>query len=190
MLIASYVTEKPDMGSSRTYEDFSKFLGVRPERLGIVSTLYPELTASFLTESLMNVFYNERKPSKFKSLNALSFEWDVDVQFIEKIEFAKVPVHVVGDEYEVSFVKRYYEKYDTFIINESRQQMIILTEPQRNSDGSFTSLASLIDSEYGNSLDLSYCQVGMETRFMSNYHPEYNEEGKQIIMILINALAA
>jgi hypothetical protein len=79
MLIAKFVTEKHDMAATRTYEDFSKFLGARPERLGLVSKMYEHLTASYLTESLMNVYYNERKPSKFKSINAFMFEWDVDV---------------------------------------------------------------------------------------------------------------
>ena len=178
MLIANFVTEKPDMAASRTYEDFSKFLGVRPERLGIVSRLYPELTASFLTESLMNVYYNDDvKGSKFKSINSMMFEWDIDVQFIERIEFAKPPTQIVGQEWEVSFVKRYYEKYDTFVIDESRQHMICLTEPQRNSDGSYSQIAQLIDADYSNELALEYCQAGCTTRFMSNYHPEYHEEG-------------
>ena len=75
MLIAKFVTEKPELAHSRTYEDFSKFVGTRPERLGIVSRLSPEHTASFLTESLMNVYYNDSKASKFKSLNALMFDW-------------------------------------------------------------------------------------------------------------------
>jgi hypothetical protein len=177
MLVAKFVTEKPDMSASRTYEDFSKFLGVRPERLGIVSRLYPELTASFLTESLMNVYYNEKKPSKFKSINAFMFEWDVDVQFIDRIEFAAVPERTVGQEYDVTFVKRYYEKYDTFIIDGSRQTMICLSAPTRNADGTWTSHCQLIDADYANTLDMSYCQPGCTTRFMSNYHPEYHEEG-------------
>ena len=43
---------RPTMSDTRTYEDFSKFLGERPHRLGVVSRLYPELTATFLTESI------------------------------------------------------------------------------------------------------------------------------------------
>lgn len=177
MLIAKFTTEKQDMATTRNYEDFSKFLGTRPERLGLVSRLYPELTASYLTESLMNVYHNDTKQSKYKSINAFMFDWDVDVQFIERIEFAKAPVQLVNQEYEVAFVKRYYEKYDTFVIEGSRQQMIVLTEPQRMSDGSYSSVAQLIDSNYANTLDLNFCHPGDKTRFRSNYHPEFHEEG-------------
>ena len=154
MLIAKFVTEKPELAHSRTYEDFSKFLGTRPERLGIVSRLYPEHTASFLTESLMNVWYNDSKPSKFKSLNALMFEWEIDVNFIKRIEFAAVPTKLIGQEYEVEFRERYYEKYDTFRIEGSRQTMIVLHEPVRSSAyaGGYTYICHLVSADYASTL--------------------------------------
>ena len=56
MKIASFTSNIPTMGETRTYEDFYKYLGVKPTRLGIVSRMYDDLTASFLTESLKNIF--------------------------------------------------------------------------------------------------------------------------------------
>lgn len=179
MLIAKFVTARPELANSRTYEDFSKFLGVRPERLGIVSRLYPQHTASFLTESLMNVWYNDTKAKKFSSINALQFEWEIDVNFIKRIEFNAVPVQIVGQEYSVEFKERYYEKYDTFKIESGtgKQQMIVLAEPVRATLGAWTYHCQLIDAEFSSTLDLNSCQPGMTTLFMSNYHPEYHEEG-------------
>ena len=49
MIVANFVTNRATMGDTRTYEDFYKFLGTKPTRLGVVSRLYPELTASYLT---------------------------------------------------------------------------------------------------------------------------------------------
>ena len=46
--------------STRTYEDFHKWLGDKPERLGIVSNLYKQYTATGLTEALMNVYTMEK----------------------------------------------------------------------------------------------------------------------------------
>lgn len=67
------------MGETRTYEDFYKFLGSRPERLGIVSRMYPNLTAGYLTEALRNVFYRDaKKTDKFQSIDSLMFEWNVE----------------------------------------------------------------------------------------------------------------
>ena len=46
----------------------------RPHRLGVVSRLYPELTATFLTEALRNIYYADSKPNKFQSTDSTYFE--------------------------------------------------------------------------------------------------------------------
>lgn len=56
MLVANFTTQVPTMGNTRTYEDFYKFLGVKPARLGIVANLYPQNTAEYLTTSLKMLF--------------------------------------------------------------------------------------------------------------------------------------
>jgi len=80
MKIASFVSNIPTMGDTRTYEDFYKYLGVKPQRLGIVSRMYTDLTASFLTESLKNVFYTDVKGggNKYQSLNAFQYDYDIE----------------------------------------------------------------------------------------------------------------
>lgn len=60
MRITSFSSSHAQMGSTRTYEDFHKWLGDKPERLGIVSNLYKQYTATSLTEALMNVYTMER----------------------------------------------------------------------------------------------------------------------------------
>lgn len=79
MLVAQFTTVRPEMARTRTYQDFSRFIGEKPKRLGIVSTMYQNLTASYLTEGLGNVMYNKQKGSKFQKLNSLLFEWEIDV---------------------------------------------------------------------------------------------------------------
>lgn len=177
MLVFKFVTQKPELAHSRTAADFNKFVGVKPERLGLMSRLYPHLTASYLTEGLMNVWYNDSKANKFKRINSLVYEWDVDVNFIDRIEFAETPTHLIGQEYLVKFTRRYYEKFDTFKIDGSRQMMIVLREPVRATDGTFEYVCQLITSDYSSTLDLNKCQAGMATMFVSNYHPEYHSEG-------------
>lgn len=50
----------------------------RPHRLGVVSRLYPELTATFLTESLRNIYYGDDKKAKgFQNIDSTYFEWEV-----------------------------------------------------------------------------------------------------------------
>lgn len=75
MIVANFVSNRPTMSETRTYEDFYKFLGTRPTKLGIVSRLYPELTASYLTESLRNIFYQDTKAgNRYQSIDAMYFE--------------------------------------------------------------------------------------------------------------------
>ena len=72
MLVANFTTQVPTMGNTRTYEDFYKFLGTKPYKLGVVSRLYPELTATYLTESLRNIFYQDRKAgNKYQSIDSM-----------------------------------------------------------------------------------------------------------------------
>lgn len=181
MLITKFVTVKPELAHSRTYEDFSKFLGVRPERLGLAASLYPEHTASFLTEQLMNVWYNNKgTKSKFQSINAFMFEWDIDVAFIKRIEFARdvdATDQMFGQEWNIPLQERYYEKNDTFKIEGSKQTMFVLTEPVRNTSGYYDYHCQLIDADYASTLDLNSCRRGMKTLFISNYQPEYHSKG-------------
>jgi hypothetical protein len=75
------------------------------------------------------------------------------------------------------FKERYYEKYDTFKVDGSRQQLIVKTTPVRKADNFWEYTVQLIDSDFSSVLDSSYCQLGGTTRFLSNIMPEYHEEG-------------
>ena len=181
MLIAEFTTVKPELAHSKTYEDFYKFLGARPTRLGLVSKMYEHLTASFLTEGLGNIMYNSEKTgNRFQKINSLMFEWEIDVNFIKRVKFATnvTDTGSNGSDITVAFGERYYEKYDTFMIEESKQQMIVVAAPFRKSDNYWEYTCRLIDSSYSSTLDTSACQTGMDTRFITNYMPEYHEEGK------------
>lgn len=53
----------------KSYQDNIK---TRPARLGVVARLYPELTASYLTDALKNIYYRDSKSNdRYKSINAL-----------------------------------------------------------------------------------------------------------------------
>lgn len=179
MIVANFVTKRPEMSSTRTYEDFYKFLGTRPTRLGVVSRMYPELTATFLTESLRNIFYMDNKQQKYRSIDSLYFDFDIEVNFIKRIEFAAVPTDTGenGSEIVMYFKERYYEKYDIFKIDKTRQQCMVVERPVRKSDDLWEYVVRLIDNDYSSLLDISGCQVGDTTRFQSNAMPEMHEEG-------------
>lgn len=180
MKITGFTTIRPEMASTRTYEDFSKFLGTNPARLGIVSSLYDQYTATYLTESLMNIYTMEKdRKNAFQSINSFMVEWDIDVNFIKRVPFLSVPEGdgAQGTDIVVHFPENYYQKNDVFIIENSRQQLIVLSRPVRRSDADFELICKIQDSDYSATLDLSACQPGMNTRFLTNYQPELHEEG-------------
>ena len=91
MIIANFVSNRPTMSDTRTYEDFYKWLGTKPHKLGVVSRLYPELTASYLKESLRNIFYQDRKSTnRYQSIDSMYFEWEVEIISFDLIKFFKL----------------------------------------------------------------------------------------------------
>lgn len=180
MLVANFVTNRPTMGDTRTYEDFSKFLGERPHRLGVVSRLYPELTATFLTESLRNIFYGDEKKAKgFQNIDSTYFEWEVETNYIKRIPFAAVPSGrgVDGTEIEMIFPENYYQLHEIFKIESTGQQCFVVSRPIRKSDKEWSVMVRLIDDDYSSELDLSGCQIGDLTRFIGNAKPELHDTG-------------
>ena len=157
-----------------------------------MARLYPNNTATFLTESLMNIYYNGQTTNKFQPINSLQIQWELDVEFVKKVAFAAAPSGngAGGAEITMYFTERYYEKFDTFKVDGSRQQCIVMLTPQRKADNFWEYTVRLIDSDYSATLDTDYCQAGMTTRFLTNIQPEYHEMGytkyqsKQILLLV------
>lgn len=179
MLVASFTSKNPTMGDTKTYEDWSKFLGVKPHRLGIVARMYTDNTLSFITDGLKNVFYNDEKIGQFQTSNSLVFEWQIETNNVKRIEFADVPVGdgQNGGEIEMAFRERYLEKYDIFQIDETRQQCIVIARPVRRRDDYWVTTVRLIDNGFDTTLDESGCQPGMTVTFKSVAVTELSEEG-------------
>ena len=122
MKIVDITTRRPAMSETRTYEEFTKFLGEKPHRLGVMAQLYTDLTASYLTEALMNIYSKDSKKDKFQQVDSRLFEWDVETNLVKRIEFA---ANAIGDGNNgtaiiMAFKERYYEKYDIFRIEDTR----------------------------------------------------------------------
>lgn len=166
------------MGDTKTYEDWSKYLGVKPNRIGIVARMYPENTINFLTDGLKNVFYNDEKASKYQVSDSLVFEWQIENNQIKHVEFANVPEEVnEGGEIVMQFKENYLQKYDIFRIDATKQQCQVLSRPIRKRDDLWEVTVRLIDNNYDTILDLDGCQPGMTVTWQSTANVELSEEG-------------
>lgn len=178
-LVAGYTTIRPEMGQTRTYEDFYKLLGAKPKMMGVVASMYPYLTTSFLTDSLMNVHYNKGNVSQFQKINSLYYEWEIDVNFIKRIEMAAAPSGdgANGSDITMYFKERYYEQNDRFIIEGSRQLCFVKYEPLRKGDNFWEYVVQLNDADYSATLDTTVAVAGALTRVVDNLQAEFNSRG-------------
>ena len=119
----------------------------------------------------MNVYeLNKAKSNSFQSVNSFLIEWDIDVNFIKRIPIlAHDGDGAGGSEIIFHFPERYYEMYDVFVIEETRQQCIVMTVPVRRSDACVEVIARVIDNDYSERIgDVD----GLTTRFLTNHAPE------------------
>lgn len=187
-ILATIMTQKPEMWHTRTYEDFSKFLGANSKRLGIVSRMQPyeEMTASYLTEAMGNIVRNKEKAgtNKYQKIDHLSFEWEIEQNYIEYIPFvAQVTENGLnGSEITMAFDRKYYGIDDTFIIEGSKQMCFVLTEPTRKADKYWEYQVRLMDSDREATLVTSACYPGAKTRWIGNLKAELH---KQICALII-----
>lgn len=179
MLVANFTSRIPTMGNTKTYEDWSKYLGSKPHRLGVVARMYTDNTLNFITDGLRNIFYKDERVDQFQLSSSLMFEWQVETNNIKKIEFAEVPSErgENGTEITMAFRENYYQKYDIFRIDKTKQQCQVLSRPVRKRDDYWEVQVRLLDNDYDTLLDLDGCQVGDLTTFQSVAMPELSEEG-------------
>ena len=109
---------------------------------------------------------------------------------IKRIPFAAVPTETGenGTEIVMAFTERYFEKYDIFRIDNSRQQCFVVARPVRKADNFWEVTVRLIDNNFDTVLDTSGCQVGMTATFKSVAVPEMHEEGKNFIFELLSSV--
>lgn len=146
MLVANFTSRIPTMGDTKTYEDWSKYLGVKPHRLGVVARMYTDNTLNFITDGLRNVFYKGEKASAYELSSSLLFEWEVETNNIKKVEFAEVPTETGenGSEITMAFRENYYQKYDIFRIDKTKQQCQVVSRPIRKRDRQAQLIVSLL----------------------------------------------
>ena len=146
MLVANFTSRIPTMGQTKTYEDWSKYLGSKPHRIGVVARMYTDNTLNFITDGLRNIFYKDEKADQFQLSSSLLFEWIVETNNIKKVEFAEVPIGSGenGTEITMAFKENYYQKYDIFRIDKTKQQCQVVSRPIRKRDKQTQLIVSLL----------------------------------------------
>jgi hypothetical protein len=178
MKVVDRVTVANNMSDTRTIEHFGTLIGKKPHKLGKVVTMYPQLSISMLTDALKNVYYNPGKKSdSFTPINSMCIEWDIDVNFIKKVNIVG---SISGDGARgrvetIVLAERYYDKNDTFTL-ENKQQLFVARVPSRLAQGKWKYSVSLV-GDNSKTIDTSSAAAGKTTRYRSNFHPELSDRG-------------
>lgn len=186
MQVAQFTTVNPNMSSTRTYEDFSKFIGEKPTRFGIVSRMFPKNTTTYITEALGNVFELTKSKNKFQSVNSLYYEWQIQVNDIKRVEIVDEPIGdgAGGTEITFAFRENYYNMNDTFEVEDTHQQFFVVAGPTRHRDDYWEVQVRIIDNSYDTVLDDSISYTNARTRWIGNAFPELHEYGRLNIAVL------
>lgn len=154
--------------------------------------MYTDNTLSYITDGLRNVFYKDEKADQFQLSSSLLFEWDVETNNIKHVEFAETPTEngENGSEITMAFRENYYQKYDIFRIDKTRQQCQVISRPIRKRDDYWEVQVRLIDNGYDTILDTDGCNPGDTTTFQSVAQPELSEEGKSFKGFIFELLSS
>lgn len=141
---------------------------------------YEDMTMSYLTEAFGNVMRNKEKiGNKFQKLDAFSFEWEIEQNFVKYVFMAAPAVGdgTNGSEIEMVFSERYYEPYDTFEICDTKQQFFVMEAPIRKADNYWVYSVRVLTNDREETLVSGSTYVGAKTRWIGNVQVEYHEQG-------------
>ena len=126
----------------------------------------------------MNTYTMEKGKKGFQSINSFLIEWDLQAKKIKRVPLIAAPEGsgVNAGDVKFYFPENYYQKYDTFVVERTRQQFIVLNRPQRLRDNCWLVIAKILDNDYDSVVDPTTA-AGFQTRFVTNYHPELHSEG-------------
>lgn len=179
MLIAEFTSRIPNMGDTKTVEDWKKYIGEKPYRMGVIARMYPNNTLSYLTDGLRNIFYNDEKASKYQVSDSMVIEWQIENNQIKHVEFVAEPegTGTNGEDITIFVAENYFQKYDIIRIDETKQQLIVVAHPIRKNDNCWALTTRLISNNFDTMLDAEGCEPGKTCTFQSTANVELSEEG-------------
>ncbi len=179
MKIVDYSTVSLAMnGDMKSVQHFGSFLGSNTKKLGLVATLYSNLSATYLTDSLMNIYFNEQSGNPYQPIDAMVFEWEIDVNRIKQVYISEDTSDTGANQSPIRMVlaEKYYEKSDTFVL-ENKQQLFVTRSPRMLAPNRWEYYVIIAGNNPLETLDLAYATKGRYTRYRSNFHGEFSSRG-------------
>lgn len=178
MQVNTFTSINPSMGQTRTFEDFSKWIGQKPTRFGVIARMFEQNTAEYITEGLGNLFFNDYKKSRFQSINSMYYEWEIETNDVKRIALADTPIGDGAHGTEITFAmsEPWYNMNDIFEIEDTKQQFFVKAGPIRKADNYLEYQCQIVSDSFNDSLEGNPV-AGTSTRYIGNAHPELHEFG-------------
>lgn len=124
----------------------------------------------------MNIYTSEKvSKNSWQRLNEFMFEWDLEVNRIKRVPILSMEGNGLNaGDIIFRFPENWYQKYDTFIIEDLRVLVIVMNRPQRIADNCFIVIGKIVDDSYDSFIPQDFIDncAGRLTRFVTNYMPK------------------
>jgi len=182
MKIVSKHTVLANNGDTLTDQHLGEYLGKSVKKLGVYASMNPELSLTAITDSLFNIYEGVNTKGKrigHTPINSMTFEWDIDVNYIHKVKIVGTVAsgtHNVDDVFNMYLAEKYYFQNDIFKL-ENRQQLRVVAPPKMVSTTKWLYKVQLMADNTTTAVDNNYLVAGLTTLYNSNAYPEMSERG-------------
>ncbi len=168
------------LGGTRTVTNLGSFLGKRATNLGIVGSMYPNHSATFLIEQARNTYSIDKgKAEAFKPIMDTAVEWELDVHSIKQVTIARSLVGNQGARgavFSIFLKEGYFHPHDTFAL-ENNQLLFVKRMGEEVAPNVFEYKVELVSSSDATTTDPEFTAQGRTTRYISNFHSEISYKG-------------
>jgi len=178
MQIVKYETIRSRFGETRTFDDFSKFIGSKPKILGKLANLYPQYSTASLIDKLGNLYTEGKGMPRPGSMESQAVEWQINVNFIKKVYFAESCTDngFGRKKFRVRFDQKYFDKNDIIKL-QNNQQLMILEEPVFLGEKLVEYVVKLTGDNSNQQVNIDFMKKGNYAMFLTCAFPEISERG-------------
>jgi len=164
----------------RSVQNWGDYIGVKPDRLGLVATMYPDNTLMNFVDSVMNV-YSKKQKTSYEGTNSTIVEWDIETEFIKKVYVAVTndvsTTSANGAVFQIAFKEKYFEYRDVFYVGEGRQTFIVLSAPKRMGTDKWYYDVRLVTNDMSEIVTATTFVKDAWAVYSHNAQSEYSERG-------------
>lgn len=165
-----------------TDQHIGTLIGQNSEMLGLMATMFPDLSITRLVDSLRNVYSGDKKDNKSIAISPMSYEWEINEGFIKRVPFAQsstintTNLGAYDEIWSIFTPYKYYSKNDILSL-EDTSHLRVVENPRRINNTLWENKVKLVASKSTTTVAASYMAPGKVSIYRSNAWPEISREG-------------